>query len=207
MQPVTYAARPSALPILVLLALFATQTGLLAAYLSGTLAAPTALAVHAAVLVVFTCTKGAFADDLTPYFLTLLLTGCAGPLGAGSVLALTLLLARTRVSHHDLEDWYRQISGVREVNPAVVLYDKIIDGRARRPGRCAIEHFPSVLDGPLATQQALLGLIGLSYHPDYRALLGQALRSAEPSIRVHAAAVSVKLRTRARTEFQMLTEL
>jgi hypothetical protein len=207
MQPVTYAARLSPLLILALLALFAVQTLLLAAYLSGALAAPLALAAHATVLAAFICAKGAFADDLTPYFLALLLTGCAGALGAGGILALTLVLARTRVSHHDLEKWYAQISGVREANPAVILHDRIIDGRARRTGRQTSEHFPTLLDGPLAAQQALLGLIGLSYHPDYRVLLKQALRSAEPSIRVHAAAVSVKLRTRARLEFQRLAAL
>lgn len=206
MQPLSYAARLSTLPLLALLGLLSLESSVLAATVAGHLAPSAALAAHAAVLMAFACARQAFADDLAFYFLALMLAACAGPLGAAGVLALYLLLARTRVSPNDLETWYREISGVTEGNPAVALYDKIVDGRARRPGHHDQQNFASVLGGPLAPQQALLGLIGLAYHPDYRALLGQALQSAEPSIRVHAAAVSVKLRTRARLDFQRLAE-
>ncbi len=206
MPPLSYAARLSTFPLLALLGLLSLESGVLAASVAGHLSPGAALAAHATVLLAFACAKRAFADDLAFYFLALMLAACAGPLGATGVLALYLLLGRTRVSPDDLETWYREISGVKEGNPAVVLYDKIVDGRARRPGHHDQQNFANVLGGPLAPQQALLGLIGLAYHPDYRALLGQALQSAEPSIRVHAAAVSVKLRTRARLDFQRLAE-
>ncbi|KAB1070140.1 hypothetical protein [Methylobacterium planeticum] len=202
MQVLSHAARLSAAPVLALSALLVAEAGFLFGALSHLLTAPAALAGHAIVLVAFTAARRAFAEDLTLFVLALLLTACAGPLGTVGVLALYLMLSLTRVSPHELETWYRQISGVTEANPAVALYDRIVDGRARRSQ--AQSHFPSVLGGPLAPQQALLGLIGLAYHPDYRVLLRQALHSAEPSIRVHAAAVSVKLRTRARLDFQDL---
>jgi hypothetical protein len=88
-------------------------------------------------------------------------------------------------------------------DPAESLYQRLRDGRARLAVPCDLDNFYDVLaNGPLRAQQALLGLIGLSYHPEYRPLLDAALRSHEPSIRVHAAAVSVKLRQRFKTELQ-----
>jgi hypothetical protein len=115
-----------------------------------------------------------------------------------------LLLSNTRVQSKNLEAWYDRISGVANSNSAILVYDKIIDGRARSPRSSTVDIFASVLEGPLETQQALLGLIGLDYHSDYKEVLKKALASTEPSIRVHAAAVSVKLRTRARSEYQQL---
>lgn len=202
MQPLSYAARLTAGPLAALAGLLVAEAAILGAFLTETVSAPAALAAHGITLLIFVARRSVFADDLTHCVIALLLAASTGPVGAAAALALYLILARTPVSQHELESWYRQISGLGEANPAVTLHAQIVDGRARRPNRTAVAHFPSVLEGPLAQQQALLGLIGLAYHPDYRPLLGQALRSAEPSIRVHAAAVSVKLRARARLELQ-----
>ncbi|MEA1832372.1 hypothetical protein U8607_09770 [Methylobacterium durans] len=202
MQPLSTAARLSAGPVAAMIAINAAEVAIVIAYLGGSVGEGAALAAHGAALLVFAARRKVFADDLTLYVIALLLTASTGPVGAAATLVLYLVLARIPVSEHELESWYRQISGVGEANPAVALHAQILDGRARRPSRRSIDHFPSVLEGGLGQQQALLGLIGLSYHPDYRPLLGQALRSTEPSIRVHAAAVSVKLRARARLEFQ-----
>ncbi|WP_132249337.1 hypothetical protein [Methylobacterium segetis] len=202
MSSQSFAARLSAGPVLALLFLLAAESALLTAWLQEALSEAAALAAHGVVLLAFLARRAVFAEDLTIHVVALLLAACSGPAGAAAALVLYVVLARTPVSHHELESWYRQISGVGEANPAVALHAQIVDGRARRAGRVSIDHFPSVLEGALTQQQALLGLIGLAYHPDYRPLLGQALRSAEPSIRVHAAAVSVKLRARARLEFQ-----
>ncbi|MCJ2082420.1 hypothetical protein [Methylobacterium sp. J-090] len=198
--PFTARLTPRATSALVLL--FAVDTLVLAGFLVGDLSGLAALVGHGLNLCLFVATaRPAFAGDLTFLVVVALLSASAGPFGTLATFALYALLVRTNVAAADLECWYRRISGTPDLNRAEALYDRIVDGRARRPGPDAVARFHTVLEGPLAQQQALLGLIGLSYFPEYRLLLRKALCSAEPSIRVHAAAVSVKLRTVLRAEF------
>lgn len=185
---------------LVIVLLF--DTVLLAAFLTKSLSGMEALIGHGLTLCLFVAAaRPAFSGDLTVLVVAALLSASAGPFGTLATFALHALLGRANVPTADLENWYRRISGTPDSNKAAALYDRIVDGRSRRPGPDAVARFHVVLDGPLAQQQALLGLIGLSYFPEYGVLLRKALCSAEPSIRVHAAAVSVKLRTSLRAEF------
>ncbi|MDO9426368.1 MAG: hypothetical protein Q7T93_06005 [Methylobacterium sp.] len=198
--PFTARLTPRATSALILL--LAVDALVLAGFLAGDLSGPAALVGHGLNLGIFVATaRPAFAGDLTFLVVVTLLSAGAGPFGTLATFVLYALLVRTNVPASDLAVWYRRISGAPDLNRAEALYDRIVDGRARRPGPDAVARFHTVLDGPLAQQQALLGLIGLSYFPEYRLLLRKALCSAEPSIRVHAAAVSVKLRTALRAEF------
>lgn len=146
------------------------------------------------------------SGECTFAVLLLLLAACTGPIGPAGLLLVQSVLTRTRICTNELDAWYRRLAGDTATDPSVTLYDRLLDGRARRTGRGGPDHFPTVLHGDLVRQQALLGLIGLAYHPDYRPILAQALCSQEPSIRVHAAAVSVKLRARALAEFKRAQE-
>ena len=136
------------------------------------------------------------AADLTVAVLGFLLCVSTGPVGAAGALALRLIVRRPRVGAQELAAWYRRLAGMAQAEASVGLYESILDGRARRPTQGVVDHFPTALAGNLPEQQAVLGLIGLDWHPDYKPILAQALCSPEPSIRVHAAAVSVKLRAR-----------
>ncbi|GJD80763.1 hypothetical protein [Methylobacterium gregans] len=146
------------------------------------------------------------SGECTFAVLLLLLAACTGPIGPAGLLLVQSVLTRTRICTNELDAWYRRLAGDAPADPSVILYDRLLDGRARRTARGGPDHFPTVLHGDLVRQQALLGLIGLAYHPDYRPILAQALCSQEPSIRVHAAAVSVKLRARALAEFKRAQE-
>jgi hypothetical protein len=93
-------------------------------------------------------------------------------------------------------DWYDVISLDRgDDDDASQLHEALAAGRIVGGQRRGERSFPDVLvNGKLAEKQALLGLIGLRYHPRYHPLLQTALRSPEPSVRAQAAAVSVKLK-------------
>lgn len=146
------------------------------------------------------------SGECTFAVLLMLLAACTGPVGPVGLLLVQAVLTRTRICTNELDAWYRRLAGDAPADPSVILYDRLLDGRARRTGRGGPDHFPTVLHEDLVRQQALLGLVGLAYHPDYRPILAQALCSQEPSIRVHAAAVSVKLRARALTEYKRAQE-
>jgi hypothetical protein len=170
---------------------------------SGTIGPHLGLAAHAAETVAFAfIARSGFRQHVTIYVVVLLTTAFMGPLGAVAGLGLLLTVTLAPIPAADLDSWHRRLSGAPDANVAVQLYEKILDGRAMQPSEHAGENFFSVLDGPLVQQQNLLGLIGLDYHPEYLAILRQALRSSEPSIRVHAAAVYVKLRARSKAAFQ-----
>ncbi len=146
------------------------------------------------------------AADLTFAVLGFLLCASTGPVGAAGALALRLIVRRTRIGAQELAAWYHRLAGMAQAEASVGLYESILDGRARRPTKGVVDHFPTALTGNLPDQQAVLGLIGLDWHPDYKPILAQALCSAEPSIRVHAAAVSVKLRARTLTALKRAQE-
>jgi hypothetical protein len=127
--------------------------------------------------------------------------GLVGWLAAGPVAAVSILLmskANDRVADgaSDLESWYRSLMAEPETGDSQALFDSLASARivpAASQGE-AID-FPTLLShGTLEQRQALLGLIGLRYHPSFRPLLSAALRNAEPSVRTQAAAVHVKLR-------------
>ncbi|MCJ2077309.1 hypothetical protein MKK68_16935 [Methylobacterium sp. E-016] len=171
------------------------ETAGLAGLSQGTTTWPVLLAGHglclAAAAAALRTNPGA---DLTFAVLGLLLCVSTGPVGAGGALALRLIVRRTRIGAQELAAWYHRLAGVAQAEASVGLYERILDGRVRRPTGGVVDHFPTALGGNLPQQQAVLGLIGLDWHPDYKPILAQALCSPEPSIRVHAAAVSVKLR-------------
>ena len=190
--------RDATVPVLGVLSL--VEAAGLVACARGGLGAPALLAGHVLCLAVAAAVLRAFpGPDRSFAVLALLLAASTGPLGACGTLLLRAIVARSRIGAKELADWYQRLAGIAMAEASTALYDSIVDGRARRPTHGAVDHFPSVLQGDLAQQQALLGLISLVYHPDYRPILAQALCSAEPSIRVHAAAVAVKLRARTLT--------
>lgn len=182
----------------VVFAIFAlAETAGLAAAVQGTTPWAALLAAHGLCLVAAAAAlRATRAADCTFAVLGLLVCASTGPVGAGGALALRWIVRRTRVGAQELNAWYHRLAGMAQAEASVGLYESILDGRARRPTQGMVDHFPTALAGSLPEQQAVLGLIGLDWHPDYKPILAQALCSAEPSIRVHAAAVSVKLRAR-----------
>lgn len=199
-------AEAEAVPVLAAVAslavLLAAEAALAGAAWAGWLELTHAALAHATLVAAFAvAARRCFAHDVTVLVVAVLATGAAGPLGAAAALGLSLTPAARQVRAPGLEAWYRRLSGGFQEDAAAALYDRIVDGRSFRPGRFTVEHFPTVLTGSLAEQQALLGLIGLDYHAEYRPLLQAALRSREASVRAQAAAVFAKLRARFRAEF------
>ena len=158
---------------------------------------------HAAVLAgLILIGSHTFRRDYTTLWLAVVAVGVAGPLGSLGATLQFAILSYMRVPGADMQAWYQRLAGSHDNSEAVELYDRIVQDRSFRAGRHEIEYLPELLEGSLTRQQSLLGLIGLDFHPEYGSLLQQALRSTEPSIRAHAAAVSVKLRAGAKNDIR-----
>jgi hypothetical protein len=83
------------------------------------------------------------------------------------------------------------------------LADAIAAGRTIRPQKAQpIGFHDAIANGSLREVQAVLGLIGLEYYPEYRKVLAAALKSERAALRVQAAAVHAKLRETISTRFQ-----
>jgi hypothetical protein len=124
-----------------------------------------------------------------------------GPFGAAGVLLVALAAGFTRPSNALLQEWYRRLSGKTDPDLAFDVYETIVEGRSIRPADNESYRFKRVINnGSLRDKQALLGHIGLKYVPEYLPTLQLALRCPEPSIRVQAAAVFVKLREQQRAK-------
>lgn len=154
-----------------------------------------ALALHALVASGFVVWSRAACRDLTVCAVVL---SFAGPLAAISWWVATTVAASSSAPKR--AEWYDVIALDRDTDDdASQLHEAITAGRIAGAHRRGERSFPDVLaHGTLAEKQALLGLIGLRYHPRYHPLLQAALRSPEPSVRAQAAAVSVKLKDKFR---------
>jgi hypothetical protein len=155
----------------------------------------TLLALHiAGVAIAAAALHRAGTGDRTFQAIGILTVLFAGPLGAIGFLAMILAIDRVPVSS-DLNAWYQRLSGNKKADPAAELHEAIVNGRAIQVAATTIPVFTSVLvEGSLPQSQALLGLIGRKYHPDYYPVLRLALRSPEASVRAQAAAVFAKLK-------------
>jgi hypothetical protein len=147
------------------------------------------------------------APDVSLFVLSFLLACSTGPLGFLICAIVNLAPSPGQSSSRTIQPWGQAFIGQARATRSEMLYRMVVDGRARILRDGNQNSFSTILkNGPINLQQAVLGRIGLSYHGDYRPLLDQALKSHEPSIRVHAAAVCVKLRNRTRDEFRAAQE-
>jgi hypothetical protein len=120
----------------------------------------------------------------------------AGPAGLLATILLAFSLERFPQSPQELRAWYRRLcwADIGHDQPCH-LANTIIENRAYDKSRAEVPDIRSILTrGEAAQKQALLGLISQRFHPDYRPSLDLLLRDSEPSVRVSAAAVFVKLR-------------
>lgn len=118
-----------------------------------------------------------------------------GPFGAICALIMPMLTRRDPVSEALLPSWYDRIALSAEQSKFTRLSDRIAIGRAANlAAPLPIPFVELFKSGPLAEQQAALGLIARAFHPGYLPVLKMALDSPEPVIRVQAAAVAARIR-------------
>jgi hypothetical protein len=157
------------------------------------------LAVHVLMLVLIAVAlrhQRRRGHDTTGLALALVATAATGPIGAG-LAALAMLLERlSRPERPELLDaWYERIALATEVDPVTALADRVAVGRAADLSAAPPRSFAAIMEqGEIGERQVALGLIARRFHPAYLEALTVALRSAEPVIRVQAAAVAAKLR-------------
>lgn len=134
-------------------------------------------------------------DDLRLALVLVLATLVAGPIGA-TLSLLSLPLAGWRPAKAALLDaWYRRIAEAAAVDDAARVAADVATGRAIDISAAVPRPFAEVVQsGTLAERQTALGLIARKFHPEYSGALDAALRSAEPVVRVQAAAVAAKVR-------------
>ena len=127
--------------------------------------------------------------------LGLLTTLATGPFGAFGALVLTWLVRRNAGTEARLAGWYERIALSASQDDFTKLSDRVAIGRsanlAAPPPTLFLDLFRG---GPIAEQQSALGLIARAFHPGYLPVLKIALESAEPVIRVQAAAVAARVR-------------
>lgn len=135
-------------------------------------------------------------QETAPGLLTLAATAAVGPVGALGALAWHALhrpVAHTEIAL--LDEWYRRIGLASEADPVTRLCDEVAIGRTLDLSAPAPASFDSIIaGGSLADRQAALGLIARQFQPEYVPALASALRSAEPVVRVQAAAVAARVR-------------
>lgn len=135
-------------------------------------------------------------------WLGIIATLCAGPFGAIAPILVSGLLSPRRLSI-DLNSWFERKSRTSQIGTAEAIASEIANGRSLRPNFNQLRDFRrTVRSGSLAEKQALLGLIGLRYSPEYYGILRMALSSPEASVRVQAAAVFAKLREQFRVHLR-----
>ena len=136
---------------------------------------------------------GRSSGELLPFTLFLLVFG---PLGG-----LAVLLSdkdHLRFAPLEFEDWYETIAP--RATAAVTLADRIRDGRMVREQSGVPTPFQRLLSGgSMQEKQALLAYLASHDEPSVcKPALEQALKSADPRVRVQAAAVAAHNRTRKR---------
>ena len=134
-------------------------------------------------------------DDPTIAELMFLVIAVAGPAGALASLAALGLVDHAGAGPVVLDAWYKQLAKASTADASTELTDRVVAGRVLRTDAPAPENFEDVIaSGTLAERQAALGLIARHFHTDYAPALQAALRSAEPVVRVQAAAVVARVR-------------
>ena len=180
-------------------------------YVEGLPAIPT-LAAHLVFVAMlaaayFTPSKssGRRDGDVGLQLIILLAILVSGVLGAVGGLVLLLLIRSLPKQTALVDDWYNRLTGTEEVDHCTYLYQAIRNNRAHGRSAVQIGRFDGLIRyGHLADKQAVLGLIALNYHPEYRRILFYALRDSEPTVRVQAAAIFTKLQEDAKRELQAL---
>lgn len=133
-------------------------------------------------------------DDTTMPMLAMLSVAAIGPAGAAGVLLISRL-DRQATQGPLLAAWYERIALSVAVDPVTRFCDDVGSGRMIDLKAPSPPSYATVMAlGSLADRQAALGNIARRFHPDYLAVLSQALNSPEPVIRVQAAAVAAHVR-------------
>jgi hypothetical protein len=183
-----------------ILPLAAADGALFVAILAGHLNALVGLGLHLICVVCGAWYVCRLANiDRALWMIAALVTFLAGPLGTLCYVVLSAINRRTTLTQDALDEWYRRISGGSETDFAGQLHDLIASGRGPRH-RAKIDRpfYDVVSNGTAAEKQALLGLIGLKFHPSYFPLLQLALNAHEGSVRAQAAAVFAKVKQQTR---------
>ena len=146
--------------------------------------------------------------DITPAALAVLATAVAGPVGTLASLIL-VAAARPRSDPNSLiADWHARIALSAEIDPVTALCDNVTSGRTMNLAAPPPSIFLDVIThGAVGDQQTALGLIARRFHPDYLPALSQALKSAEPVVRVQAAAVAARIRDQLASRVRELVQV
>jgi len=175
-----------------------TECWLVGAIHSGALDFLAAASLHLIIMTAAAVVVGASAlRDRIYVSIGLMSTLLTGPFGAAGSLVTILWLRRTTALKDAaaLQAWYDKLAGREEQDNASEIYASLTEGRAMQPTTKAVPNFSRLLNEAAEEEQhAILGIIGLKYHPHYLPILQQGLSSDTASVRVQAAAVFAKLR-------------
>ena len=134
-------------------------------------------------------------EDTSLALLGLLVSIPVGPAGAIGAGCLDMLVRLNSGEGHLLADWYERISLATAVDPVTRHCDDVGVGRAMNLTAGPPASFLATIEGgTLADRQAVLGIVARRFQSDYLPVLQAALKSAEPVIRVQAAAVAAHVR-------------
>ncbi|WP_188906754.1 hypothetical protein [Aureimonas endophytica] len=179
---------------LVALAASGLDALLLAALGSGILGAGAFLALHLALGAALVALPARVTGDRGTALILGLGLLVLGPFGC---LASLVICLADRAAPDDAEargNWYRQLSGRIEADPAEILYRDIVEGRAYRPGSPPA-NFAAVMAGrSVDDRQTVLGLLVKQGRPAPEAVMQTALRSRDVAVRASAAAAVARLR-------------
>jgi len=149
--------------------------------------------------------EGGSPPDRTGPMLLAIAALAAGPIGAAVVLVGAVLPVRRADSTPLLAAWYKRIALASEIDATTELCDTVASGRTMDLAAPVPRAFMTVIErGTLAERQTSLGLIARRFHPQYLPALEVALRSAEPVVRVQAAAVAARVRGPLRARLEAL---
>lgn len=143
--------------------------------------------------------------EMTYPMLAMLALIATGPIGGFGALVIAWLSRRRARDSRLLTDWYERIAMSVAIDPVARFCGNVSSGRTIDLGAEAPPSYAAVIaGGTLEERQNVLGIIARRYHPDYLAVLAQALRSPEPVIRVQAAAVAAHVRPDIAKQFRDL---
>ena len=159
---------------------------------------PTTLGLHVAVVAVVAAILFLNAKpsrDRSISTVMLLVIAVAGPAGAAAALAMLPFVDNAGAGPEVLQKWYVRLANAAGTDPATKMHDRVTAGRVMRFDDEMPHDFAGVIaTGNLEERQAALGLIARKFHTDFSPALALALRSAEPVVRVQAAAVVARVR-------------
>jgi hypothetical protein len=137
----------------------------------------------------------ASSGNTTAAMILAIAAAATGPIGALGSLIVFLMPRRKPVPARLLRNWYQRIALSADVDQITRLCDNVSSGRHVGLDAPLPSSFVAVLErGSLANRQAALGMMARHIRPEYLPALKAALQSAEPVIRVQAAAVATKIR-------------